>query len=82
MVHLLILVCSFQWCVLFFCVWPSFIGAVLSVIKVYFVYFSFDCAADVFVTVNFTLASQLSFLSTFRDVKVVLKISPRDCSAD
>ena len=28
----LILVCSFQWCVLFF-VWPSFIGAVMSMIK-------------------------------------------------
>ena len=82
LVHLLIFLCSFQWCVFFLCVWPSFIGAVLSVIKVYFVYFSFYCAADVFVTVNFTLASQLSFLSTFRDVKVVLKISPRDCSAD
>ena len=34
LVHFLILVCSFQWCVLF-CVWPSFIGAILSVLKAY-----------------------------------------------
>lgn len=52
----------FQWCLLFFFVWPSFIVSVISILKLYFVMVYYDFYTNLFGELNLINANYASVI--------------------